>query len=77
MGNKVQEVERDVISREKLNLYRQHHAQSSNNHHLTYIQDLLNDDINLSYLKKSVVSTGLEVGPYDVGIGKCGEGIGI
>ncbi|MCD4843125.1 MAG: hypothetical protein K8R25_01430 [Methanosarcinales archaeon] len=67
----------NVVSRENFNLYRQHHAQSSNNHRLTYRQDLLDDDINLSCLKKSGASTGLEVGQYDVGIGKCGEGIGI
>ncbi|PPA79826.1 MAG: hypothetical protein C00003105_01955 [ANME-2 cluster archaeon HR1] len=51
VGNNVQEVERDVISRENLNLYRQHHAQSSSFHSLTYRRDI-DVDIKLSYLKK-------------------------
>jgi hypothetical protein len=41
-GNNVQEMERDVISRENLNLYRQHHSQLSNIHSLTYRRDLWN-----------------------------------
>ncbi len=36
VGNNVQEMERDVISRENLNQYLQHHARSSNIHSLTY-----------------------------------------
>jgi hypothetical protein len=50
-GNNVKGVERDVISRENLNLYRQHHAQSSSFHSLTYRRDI-DVDIKLSYLKK-------------------------
>jgi len=77
VGNNVQEMERDVISRENLNQYLQHHSQLSNIHSLTCKLDLRDGDINLSCLKKSGASTGLEVGQYYVGIGKCGEGIGI
>jgi len=36
VGNNVPEVERDVISRENLNIYREHHSQLSNINSLTY-----------------------------------------
>ena len=42
VSNNVKEVERDVISRENLNIYRQHHARSSNINSLTYRRDLWN-----------------------------------